>query len=428
MGRAQELLLILDEYWQAHSELHNIPIYYASTLAKKCMTVYQTYINMMNDKIRQQFAVKNPFIFQHISNLKGMEHFQDVGPCVVMASPGMLQSGLSRELFEMWCADKKNGVIIPGYCVEGTLAKHIMSEPESITSSNGLSLPLNMSVDYISFSAHSDFLQTSEFIDILLPPYVVLVHGDANEMSRLKQSLVQKYENKNIQVFSPKNGQTVQLQFRAEKMAKTLGKLANVPPKDGSVVSGILIEKDFTHHIVHPSDLNTYTQLSISSVAQRLTVPYSQNFENVKNQLSLMYDDIEETIHEEKPAIKICNALTIMYVSKESLLLEWNSDPVNDMVADSIISLLMQSQFIYKDKSKSITPDSKDLVSEDIKQKQETVDLSSQIINILEQQFEHIEHDKTANTVQFETDNSIVTIHLNDKVSNINITIYNYLE
>jgi cleavage and polyadenylation specificity factor subunit 3 len=30
-----------DEYWAAHPELHEIPIYYASSLAKKCMAVYQ---------------------------------------------------------------------------------------------------------------------------------------------------------------------------------------------------------------------------------------------------------------------------------------------------------------------------------------------------------------------------------------------------
>jgi len=52
-----------------------------------------------------------------------MEHFEDIGPSVVLASPGMMQSGLSRELFESWCTDKRNGVIIAGYCVEGTLAK-----------------------------------------------------------------------------------------------------------------------------------------------------------------------------------------------------------------------------------------------------------------------------------------------------------------
>jgi cleavage and polyadenylation specificity factor subunit 3 len=79
LGRAQELLLILDEYWNAHPELQNIPIYYASSLAKKCMTVYQTYINMMNDRIRSQFDLGNPFKFKNISNLKSMEHFDDIG-------------------------------------------------------------------------------------------------------------------------------------------------------------------------------------------------------------------------------------------------------------------------------------------------------------------------------------------------------------
>ena len=52
-----------------------------------------------------------------------MEHFEDIGPSVVLASPGMMQSGLSRELFESWCTDNRNGCIIAGYCVEGTLAK-----------------------------------------------------------------------------------------------------------------------------------------------------------------------------------------------------------------------------------------------------------------------------------------------------------------
>jgi len=91
LGRAQELLLILDEYWESHPELSNVPIYYASALAKKCMAVYQTYVNMMNERIRQQMSVSNPFQFKHISNLKSIEQFQDSGPCVVMASPGMLQ-------------------------------------------------------------------------------------------------------------------------------------------------------------------------------------------------------------------------------------------------------------------------------------------------------------------------------------------------
>lgn len=36
--------MLLDEYWQNHPELHDVPIYYASQLAKKCMSG----INMVN--------------------------------------------------------------------------------------------------------------------------------------------------------------------------------------------------------------------------------------------------------------------------------------------------------------------------------------------------------------------------------------------
>ena len=103
-----------------------------------------------------------------------------------MASPGMLQSGLSRELFETWCPDSRNSVIIAGYCVEGTLAKMIMSEPEEITSITGQRLPLKCSVTYISFSAHTDYEQTSEFIRLLKPGHIILVHGEHSEMQRLR--------------------------------------------------------------------------------------------------------------------------------------------------------------------------------------------------------------------------------------------------
>jgi Cft2 family RNA processing exonuclease len=65
LGRAQELLLILDEYWKKHPDLQNVPIYYASSLARKCMAVYQTYIHTMNSNIRTRFAKRdNPFVFK----------------------------------------------------------------------------------------------------------------------------------------------------------------------------------------------------------------------------------------------------------------------------------------------------------------------------------------------------------------------------
>ena len=35
----------------------------------------------------------------------------------------MLQSAPSRELLELWAPDPKNGLIVTGYSVEGTLAR-----------------------------------------------------------------------------------------------------------------------------------------------------------------------------------------------------------------------------------------------------------------------------------------------------------------
>ena len=79
----------------------------------------------------------------------------------MLASPGMMQNGISRELFEKWCTDRRNGVILAGYFVEGTMAREIMTNPEEIQTLQGQKLPLKMQVEYMSFSAHVDYRQIS---------------------------------------------------------------------------------------------------------------------------------------------------------------------------------------------------------------------------------------------------------------------------
>ena len=53
------------------------------------------------------------------------------------------------------------------------LLQHILSEPEEIVTMGGQKLPLKCSVDYISFSAHTDYKQTSEFVRTLKPAHIV---------------------------------------------------------------------------------------------------------------------------------------------------------------------------------------------------------------------------------------------------------------
>jgi cleavage and polyadenylation specificity factor subunit 3 len=48
-----------------------------------------------------------------------------------------------------------------------------MTEPPEIISMSGATIPLRMSVNYVSFSAHVDFIQNSQFIDEIKAPHVV---------------------------------------------------------------------------------------------------------------------------------------------------------------------------------------------------------------------------------------------------------------
>lgn len=348
LGRAQELLLILDEFWSSHPDLHNVPIYYASPLAKRCMAVYQTYINSMNERIRNQHANSNPFDFKHISPLKSLDEFRDVGPSVVMASPGSLQSGLSRQLFDKWCSDKKNACVIPGYVVEGTMAKTIINEPKEVTLASGLTAPLNMQVHYISFSAHADYNQTSTFLKELMPPNIILVHGEANEMGRLKQKLLSVFADGNTKIITPKNCQSVEMHFNSQKMAKAIGKLAEKAekmPAVGDTVSGLLVKKGFTYQIMAPEDLHIFSQLSTGNVIQRITIPYSGAFSVIKHRLKQIYESVEPSVDEESGVsiLKVHDRVTVKQDSDVHISLHWSADPISDMVSDSVVALVLNA-------------------------------------------------------------------------------------
>lgn len=48
-----------------------------------------------------------------------------------------------------------------------------MTEPEDFVSLKGATIPRKISVDYISFSAHVDYSQNSEFIELVKAQHVV---------------------------------------------------------------------------------------------------------------------------------------------------------------------------------------------------------------------------------------------------------------
>lgn len=332
LGRAQELLLILDEYWDAHRDIQHIPIYYASSLAKKCMSVFQTYINMMGESVRREFEQgHNPFIFKHISNLKSMDYFDDNSPSVVMASPGMLQNGQSRDLFERWCTDSQNGLVLTGYCVENTLAKELLSHPTSIVASDGSTKQLNMSVSYISFSAHADFQQTSNFIENLKPSYVVLVHGDSNEMGRLKNALERRFTMK---IVAPVNHQTVEFTFPVKINAKIM-KQEDYPEE------GIIVRKEPEHMIMPVDSLNKYTSITVNKFYQKMHVPYTHSLRMLQYLIRCLFPQVISVRDKENISLSV-GEVKITPETSGQILLEWTAGPINDMIADTIALMILQ--------------------------------------------------------------------------------------
>ena len=88
-----------------------------------------------------------------------------------------------------------------------------------------------------------------------------------------------------MDVFAPANNEEIILNFRGEKMAKVVGRLASKKPKAGDVISGVLVKRGFNYHIVSPEELQHYTDLSQGVVSQKQVSFMRFSFKRVCNYL-----------------------------------------------------------------------------------------------------------------------------------------------
>lgn len=103
-------------------------------------------------------------------------------------------------------------------------------------------------------------------------------------MMRLKSKLLSLNANKTskVKVYSPRNCEELRIPFKADKMAKVVGKLASIaPPQDVTVdttsaplLTGVLVQNDFKLSLMAPEDLREYAGLNTTTIMckQRLTL------------------------------------------------------------------------------------------------------------------------------------------------------------
>jgi len=356
-GRAQELMLMIDEYWAANPELHGIPVYYAAPSAIKALQLYRAFTSYMTRGLQARMGSRNPWDFRHIRPLANARTLSDAQACVVIAAPGMLQGGVSRALFERWCENPLDAVVVAGYCVEGTLAKDILRNPREVTASSGRKLALNCDVEEVQFAAHADYAQTSALVDALAPEAIVLVHGEATEMRRLHQALAKKRraaEGSTLQgVYMPKNQSAVRRLFRQDRSAKAVGLLAERDLSAGRPAAGVLVRRAFSLTLVDESEVSAFTPLRRTRVDQRMHVPFRAPWTVARHFVLSVFDDVVDVAPADAPAdgtpppgcLLVSGVVRVTRLPPGRVRLEWRLSPAADVVADALVAVLAQAEF-----------------------------------------------------------------------------------
>jgi len=209
LGRAQELCILLETYWDRMNL--KTPIYFSLGLTEKANHYYKMFITWTNQKIKNTFVQRNMFDFKHITGYD--QSFADnPGPMVVFSTPGMLHGGQSLKIFRKWCTDEKNMIIMPGYCVAGTVGWKILNGIRKIEFDNPKqTVDVKMAVQYMSFSAHADAKGIMQLIRQCGPKNVMLVHGEAEKMTFLKGKIQKEFS---VDCYMPANGETVEIETR----------------------------------------------------------------------------------------------------------------------------------------------------------------------------------------------------------------------
>ncbi|CAI9096772.1 OLC1v1032985C1 [Oldenlandia corymbosa var. corymbosa] len=205
LGRAQELCMLLDDYWERMNL--KIPIYFSSALTIQANKYYKTFISWTSQKVKDSYATRNPFDFKHVHKFE-RSLINAPGPCVLFATPGMISGGFSLEVFKQWAPNEGNLITLPGYCVAGTIGHRLMSAktPTQVSIDQNTRIDVRCQIHQLSFSPHTDAKGIMDLIRFLCPKHVMLVHGEKPKMESLKARIVDEYK---IPCCAPANNESV---------------------------------------------------------------------------------------------------------------------------------------------------------------------------------------------------------------------------
>ena len=218
VGRAQEVMLILEAMMRSGS-VPNVPVY-VDGMVWDVTAIHTAYPEYLNSSVRKQIFQKNenPFmsnIFKKVGSVKErQEIMEESGPCVILATSGMLVGGASVQYFKGLCDNPKNSIVFVCYQSETSLGRRVQRGEKEINYSNAGKnemMFVKLEVNTIEgLSGHADRRELINFIRRASPKpkRLILNHGESSRCLDMASSVHKQFK---IETAAPKNLESIRL-------------------------------------------------------------------------------------------------------------------------------------------------------------------------------------------------------------------------
>jgi uncharacterized protein len=199
VGRAQEIMLVLDAYMK-NGALRELPVYIEG-MVNEATAIHTAFPEYLVRDIKEQILHQdlNPFqseYFHPVTHPGDRDEIVAGGPCVIIATSGMLEGGPAIDYFRRLAPDARNTLAYVSYQVEGTLGNRIKNglKEVSLFGPDGKieMVKCDMRVESIEgFSGHSDRNQLLGFIKRMMPKptRIIINHGERRKSDLFAQNV-----------------------------------------------------------------------------------------------------------------------------------------------------------------------------------------------------------------------------------------------
>lgn len=212
VGRSQEILgLLADELDRDYFDY----TVYVDGMIQDANALHTAYPEFLSKKVQRKVFKEedSPFLKDQLYSIGSNSEREDVyedGPCIIMATSGMLTGGPVLSYLENLAENPDNAMIFVGYQAAGTLGNTIQ-QGRSKVNINGSRVDVNLDVSTVEgFSAHSDRQQIINYAKNLRssPNRVLCNHGEESKCFSLASTL---HKVMHIDTSAPQNLEVTRL-------------------------------------------------------------------------------------------------------------------------------------------------------------------------------------------------------------------------